>query len=327
MECLGLQEKSKHLPSITENKIRRFCLEVLDRLSGGNIGFVDVGSGGDLKTPWKLLPSERLRTINFEPTHFNSGKPSLCISNRSRTAPFFVAQDKSASSLHQPLSDFVDRYGFEGMLTRETISVQCTSLDEQLAGCYESADALDINVEGHDFQVLQGADKLLSAGAIKLVKVEFELAPAYEGQGYFSDIDPFLRARDFRLGAIEIEHVRPATVKHLHHRGEPIWGKALYAPTQTQLRMRLALLRDAGAADAARRELASAIALYTASRLSGYAYDAITQARTVGIIDAADAAELITGLGDVFHWARYETGVSQLWSLVFSAIGGRRRKH
>lgn len=313
--------------SITENRITRFCREVFDRLGGGNIGFVDVGSGGDLKTPWRLLPPERLRTINFEPTHFESGKPSLCVSNRTWTAPFFVAHDESASSLHRPLSDFVDRYGFESMLARETIPVKCTSLDEHFAGRYESADALDINVEGHDFQVLQGADKLLSGGGIKLVKVEFELAPAYEGQGYFSDIDPFLRARNFRLGAIEIEHVRPAKVKHLHHRGEPIWGKALYAPTQTQLRMRLTLLHDAGAAGVARRELASAIALYTASRLPGYAYDVITQAETVGVIAASDAAELITGLEDVFHWARYEKGVSQLWSLVSSAIGGKLRKH
>ena len=286
-----------------------------------------MGSGGDLKTPWKLLPPERIRAINFEPTHFDSGKPSLCVSNRTRTAPFFVAHDQSGSSLHKPFSDFVDRYGFESMLTRETISVMCTSLDEQFAGRYESADALDINVEGHDFQVLQGADKLLSAGAIKLVKVEFELAPAYEGQGYFSDIDAFLRARNFRLGAIEIEHVRPAKVRHLHHRGEPIWGKGLYAPTQTQLRMRLALLHDAGATGAARRELASAIALYTASRLPGYAYDVIAEAETIGVIAASDIAELIAELDDVFHWARYEKGVSQLWSLVSSAVGGMLRNH
>lgn len=313
--------------SITENRITRFCREVFDRLGGGNIGFVDVGSGGDLKTPWKLLPPERLRTINFDPTHFESGKPLLCVSNQTRTAPFFVAHDESASSLHRPLSDFVDRYGFKSMLTRETISVTCTSLDEQLAGRYESVDALDINVEGHDFQVLQGADKLLSGGAIKLIKVEFELVPAYEGQGYFSDIDAFLRAQNFRLGSIEIEHVRPAKVKHLYHRGEPIWGKALYAPTQTQLRKRLALLHDVGAAGAVRRELASAIALYAASRLPGYVYDVITEAETVGVIAASDAAELITGLDNVFHWARYEKGMSELWSLASSAIGGRLWKH
>jgi hypothetical protein len=45
-----------------------------DTLGGGNIGFVDVGSGGYLQAPWMLLPTERLTALDFEPTHFNAEK-------------------------------------------------------------------------------------------------------------------------------------------------------------------------------------------------------------------------------------------------------------
>jgi hypothetical protein len=312
---------------ITESRITRFCRDTLDWLDGRSIEFVDVGSGGDLKAPWKLLPADRLSTFSFEPTGPAAGKAATCISNATRTAPFFVARDERASSLHKPIPDFVERYGFAGMITRETITVQCTSLDEQLAGRYEAADAIDVNVEGHDLQVLQGADRLLSAGAVKLLKVEFELVAAYEGQGYFSDIDAFLRAREYRLGDIEIEHVRPARVRHLHHRGEPLWGKALYAPTAARLRSRFTELSAADGPAAPRRELAAAIALYTAARLPGYADDAIMHAEAAGVVSASDAAALRAGLAGVFHWSRHETGLRQAWALITSIVSGVLRRH
>lgn len=310
---------------ITDRRIENFCRFLLSQNNGGeNIGFVDVGSGGDLKEPWSLLPPEHVTTFDFEPTVANGTTLPLCISDKTGTAQFFVAHDERASSFHKPLADFVGRYGLDNMLTKKEITVQCTSLDEHFSGRYESIDAVDINVEGHDFQVLQGAGQLLAAGAIKLLKVEFELIPVYEGQGYFADIDAYLRARNFRLADIQIGRERPAKVRHVFHIGEPMWGKALYAPTQEHLMKRLAHLYNADNIGAALKEMASAIALYTASKLPGYVYDVIGVAEAARIISASEAAQLRTRIVNVFRWAKPEEGLRRLEGLGSSFMGALR---
>lgn len=142
---------------ITDRRIKKFCSLLLKQGNeAGNIGFVDVGSGGELKKPWSLLPAGAVTTFDFEPTVGGDALP-LCVSNKIGDAPFFVAFDERASSFHKPLADFVDRYAFDSMLTKKEITVECTTLDEYFSGRYELIDAIDINVEGHDFQVLQGA--------------------------------------------------------------------------------------------------------------------------------------------------------------------------
>jgi len=308
------------MSSITEKNIARFCRQLLDQFRAGNIGFVDVGSGGELKAPWKLLPRERLTTFDFEPTHSGNGEYPLCISDKGGNAPFHVARDPRASSLRQPLLDFIERFGLDSMLTKETITVACVSLDDYFSDRYASVDAMDINVEGHDFQVLQGASKLLAEGAVKLLKVEFELAPVYEGQGYFSDIDAFLRARGFRLAHIQVEHARPAKVRHLYHEGESIWGKALYAPVQVDLSTCPATSHGAEDRIAARQRLASAIALYIAAKLPGYAYDVIEHGESTGVLSASEGQEIRRQLESVFRWAKLEVGLRQLSGLAHSAL-------
>jgi FkbM family methyltransferase len=301
---------------ITDRRIEDFCRFLLEQdRSGGNIGFVDVGSGGDLKEPWSLLPAELLTTFDFEPTNAEGESLPLCISNKVGKAQFHVAHDERASSFQKPLADFVERYALDNMLAKTEITVACTSLDEHFSGRYELIDAVDINVEGHDFQVLQGADNLLAAGAIKLLKIEFELIPVYEGQGYFADIDTYLRARNFRLADIQIGRERPAKVRHVFHSGEPMWGKALYAPTQEHLMKRLSHLHSADNVGVARKEMAAAIALYTATKLPGYVYDVLGVAEMASIISASEATQLRARIVNVFRWAKLEEGLRRLGGL------------
>lgn len=315
------------MPLTTKNRITRFCRDTLDTLGGGSIGFADIGSGGDLKEPWALLPRERVTTFDFEPTGVNAEDLPLCISNKAGTASFYVANDERASSLHKPLGDFIDRFGIHGMVTKKTIAVACVSLDDHFAGRYKLVDAMDINVEGHDLQVLQGANKLLGVGAVKLLKVEFELIPIYEGQGYLSDIDAFLRARNFTLASIQVDDIRPAKVTHLFHRGESIWGKALYVPTQDHTKRRLDYLHKSEGREGARKEVASTLALYAAAELLGHAYDAIEHAQAAAVIAASEGQHLREQIDRAFRWARFEAGMSRLGELA-SAVVGRfvRRK-
>lgn len=308
---------------ITERRITEFCRLLLEQ--GGdvrNIGFVDVGSGGDLKEPWALLPVERLTTFDFEPTRQENGQVPLCVSDKNGRADFFVAYDERASSFHKPLEDFVDRYAFDGMLTKKAITVDCVSLDSHFSGRYEMIDAIDINVEGHDFQVLQGATQLLTVGMVKLLKVEFELIPAYEGQGYFSDIDALLRAKGFRLAGIQIDYVRPIAVRSIFFPGEPLWGKALYVPEFSNSLIRMQHLHDSGDLGGARREMATSIALYASAKMPGFAFDAIAIAEEVGLIASSEGDQLRSRLVNVFRWAKAEEGLRRLERLrhSFTAI-------
>jgi len=307
---------------LTEGKIRDFCRFLLDQGDEPQtIGFVDVGSGGDLKEPWALLPAERVSTFDFEPTRGGSDGLPLCVSDGNGKASFFVAFDERASSFHQPLPEFVARYTLNEMLTKKTITVERVSLDEYFSGRYEQVDAIDINVEGHDLQVLQGATRLLAAGAVKLLKVEFELIPVYEGQGYFADIDAFMRAQDFRLAWIEIENGRPSGVTTTFSQGEPLWGKALYAPTIRRCTSRLQFLQAKGDAPHARRELAASIALYAAARLPGYVCDVIAIAEKTALIDASEATHLRRRLADALRWAKMEEGMRRVKRLLASVTG------
>ena len=308
------------------HRITRFCRDILETLGGGNIGFADIGSGGDLKAPWALLPTERLTTFDFEPTGADEDKLPLCISNKTGTAQFYVANDERASSLHKPLVNFIDRFRFDSMRTKKTITVACLSLDDHFAGRYELIDAMDINVEGHDFQVLQGANSLLAAGTLKLLKVEFELVPVYEEQGYLSDIDAFLRARDFTLANIQVDDVRPVKVRHLSHKGESIWGKALYVPTQDHIKMRLRYIHKSEGREAARKELASMVALYAASQLLGRVYDVIEHGEAAAIITASEGEQIKEQINQAFRWARLEKGMSRLGELVSAVLGRFHRR-
>lgn len=308
--------------SITETRITGYCRKILQAPRTNTIGFVDVGSGGDLKLPWRLLPAELLATADFEPTESHPGSPPLCMSNFSGSSQFFVAHDPRASSIHRADPGFIARFGLQGMQTRETISVACTTLDEHFAGRMGTADALDVNVEGHDFQVLQGAEKFLANGSVKLIKVEFEFVGAFQGQGYFSDIDSFLRARDFRLGGIEIEFIHPVSTLRMHHRGEPVWGKAVYCRTPEFMRSRLRPGPDQDALLAARRETAVAIALYTAAQLPGFALDVIRIAEDSGVISNTEAGEFTAGLQAAFKWARLESGLMKSLDLLRSVTRG-----
>jgi hypothetical protein len=93
---------------------------------------------------------------------------------------------------------FAVRFGLEG----RCIQVCCTTLS---AYCREKGidriDVLKIDTEGHDLAVLQGAEQMLSKGAIRFVYVEFnDLQPKMgTAGGALCPMDEFLRPFGFRF--------------------------------------------------------------------------------------------------------------------------------
>ena len=299
---------------------RRLCEAVL-AATDAVVGFADVGAGGPLKRPWSLLPANRVRTFDFEPTAGPGGTLPQCVSNREGEASLYIARDERASSLHRPVAQFAERFGMPSLFQTHTITVSCVTLDRYFTNRFESVDALDVNVEGHDLQVLQGGRRLLEEGGLKLLKVEFELTAVWEGQGWLSDIDPLLRGHGYELAGIDIESARPVSVRHYFHRGEPLWGKALYVPGAGRWRGMLERVRPHRAAMA--QAAAKGIALYIAADMPGRALDVLQLCpQGVGRV-GMDAAAIRLGIDRVYRFARLERGARELWRLAARAVGAR----
>lgn len=304
--------------SITERRRERFCRSVLTGTSA-LIGLADIGSGGPLKKPWRVLPPTQLRKFDFEPTQGDGALP-LCVSNRTGRAQFFVARDERASSFHRPVSAFAERFGRQSHLPVRTIEVERTTLDSHFEGRYDLVDAIDVNVEGHDYQVLQGGARLLDRGVVKLLKVEFELAAVWEEQGWFSDIDPLMRGHGYVLGGIAIDHARPAKVQHCFHRGEPLWGKALYVPGPNRWRSLLERLGNDSSSLA--QAVAKGAALYVAADLPGQALDIVELGARGGAEGGVlEPTRVKRQIEQIYRWARVEYGTHEVLRLVRRAVG------
>ncbi len=293
---------------ITSVRQKRFLKNFLE--AGSAIGLADVGSGGKLKFPWENLPIKWLHKIDFEPC--TSDLP-VCVSDKVGRADFFVAHDERASSLHEANLAFVERFAQESMLPKNILSVQCTTLDSTLEGRYDIVDALDINVEGHDFQVLKGAERLLKDGFIKLLKIEFEIALAWDKQGWFSDIEAFLRGMGFDLVNIEIDYIRPANVAHIDYKGEPVWGKAYFVPCPALLQDYIYRTNPIDRENHFRK----AIALLVAANLIGRAFDVIDVSAQFSL--TIKPLLLKRSIAEIYAWRRMERGL-EIFSRLVRAV-------
>lgn len=302
---------------LTRKRVQKFYKEFNRSYPNNIINLIDVGSGGDLKEPWKYLPDKALKLFDFEPLEDGIGqhKLPLCISNTIGESPFYVANNDRDSSFHKALSEFVSRYNYESMLTKHIINVNHTTLDFHFKGKYNDIDALDINTEGHDFQVLQGADALVGSGHVKLIKIEFELVPVYENQHYFSAIDLFLRNKGYQLGSIQIDFLRPFNIPS---KGEPVTGKAIYCLSNlileeyfmdSKIDLNLRLI-----------DFSKMIQLYTSAELPGYCINVIAAAKRSSIISETEAEQLISKIRYAFNWAGIEEKIDPICQLFKSII-------
>jgi FkbM family methyltransferase len=255
--------------SITKKRKILFSRELLLK-TNSPIGFIDVGSGGALKYPWNILPPDRIDKFNFEPTNIDKNNElPLCISNQEGQGRFFIAKEERSSSLHEASSQYVQRFGDASINAVTSIDVRLSTLDKIFEGKYDKIDLIDINVEGHDFQVLGGADALLDSGNVKLLKIEFELTEVWKGQGWFSDIDAIMRNKGYDLADIEIEFGIPKNVNTIYLKGEPLWGKAYYVPSMGRWKSRL----DNDPTGTFATEIMKAVVLYTNSDIPSRAID------------------------------------------------------
>lgn len=164
---------------------------------------VDVGSIGGLKDRWQLLQG-RVRSYGFDPREkverqeANSTILPYAVGRETGVADFYVTRFGNMSSMLRPNPDalycFQDREYKAEVVEVEQLPIR--RIDDSVPG--PLADALKVDAQGGEMEILLGAQGLLRSGLL-LAEVEVSFIERYIGQPMFGDIDAFMRERGFDL--------------------------------------------------------------------------------------------------------------------------------
>ena len=167
------------------------------------------------------------RQVNWTEKHI-----PLALGSAAREATLYVTKNPMCSSLYPPSESYVQRFHqlIEVMELDFTVEIETTTLDifctdEKL----EKIDFLQVDVQGADLQVLEGAARMLER-SILAITTEVEFCELYINQPLFSDIDTYLRKQGFTLFNMSYgsrdRRCSPITSKNRY--GQLLWGDAIY---------------------------------------------------------------------------------------------------
>lgn len=187
--------------------IREIEIDVSDataELSGGpaesRVTLVDVGGQQGLPLPW-MLRADRITPIVFEPLPEEAEKLRATIgripggqvveralAEASGTRTLYVTAGSSCSSLREPDAEFLSAYTIAPLLqVVRRVGVDCIRYDELFAqGVVPLPDVIKIDVQGFEYEVLQGFGELLDS--CLGVELEAHMYPIYKGQRLLGDL-------------------------------------------------------------------------------------------------------------------------------------------
>jgi len=173
------------------------------------------------------------RKIDWKEKHI-----PLALGNREGEATLYVTKHPMCSSLYPPNEGYLARFalGPEFINLKHivnldyTIEIETTTLDAVCeAENINSVDFLQIDVQGADLQVLEGANRLLEHNVLA-IQIEVEFSHLYANQPLFSDVDSFLRKQGFSLFDLACTRcIRSRSPIHTRrHPGQLLWADAFY---------------------------------------------------------------------------------------------------
>lgn len=167
------------------------------------------------------------RQVNWKERHI-----PLALGKAIEERTLYVTKHPMCSSLYPPNESYLARMaGLPELVNLDfSFEIDTTTLDQF---CQEEEineiDFLQIDVQGADLDVLEGAVKILQSGTTA-VQIEVEFSHLYTGQPLFADVDSFLRKHDFTLFDVSksyrIRSRSPICSKI--RAGQLLWGDAYY---------------------------------------------------------------------------------------------------
>lgn len=168
-----------------------------------------------------------LRKINWTEKHI-----PLALGKSVGEATLYVTKHPMCSSLYSPNEPYIARFSNLPELCNLdfTIDIETTTLDAFFQDeIINTVDFLQIDVQGADLQVLEGASEVLKRGVLG-IQVEVEFSHLYMNQPLFSDVDVYLRERGFTLFDLSTAYRSRACSPIVSTRrpGQLLWGDAYY---------------------------------------------------------------------------------------------------
>ena len=163
------------------------------------------------------------------------------LSDRPGRAMLRITRGAGASSLFEPNveliaaiehhfsfgKDLAEQFRVVGTEEVETTTLDAVAEQEGL----DRIDYLKLDVQGMEYECLLGAEGLLKARRVGVIKTEVEFLPLYKGQHLFADIDAFLRSHGFMLLDLDFDS-RHKVIWSGHRiradRGTLLFGEAYY---------------------------------------------------------------------------------------------------
>jgi len=208
--------------------------EVQKQLFSGadDLVIFDVGAyvGEVVATYKKLFPQSTIYCFEPFPDSFQKVNRlcrdasikahQIALSNKEGKATFNINVDLSCNSLLPPTESDFKCYSAKSIKDGE-IQVETNTLDNFCAGTKISyIDILKLDVEGTEVKVLEGASKMLSKQAIKLIYSEVMFIPHYDGGCMFHELDAFLNRYGYTL--FNLYNLKSA------RNGQLRWGNAIF---------------------------------------------------------------------------------------------------
>ena len=156
----------------------------------------------------------------------------LALANSVGESTLYVTKHPMCSSLYPPNEPYLERFsGLSELVNLDFyLGIETTTLDEfcQSEGIKE-IDFLQIDVQGAELQVLQGASKILGQ-SILAIQAEVEFSHLYQNQPLFADVDIYLREQEFTLfdldKAYRLRSISP--IRSTVRAGQLLYGDAFY---------------------------------------------------------------------------------------------------
>jgi FkbM family methyltransferase len=165
--------------------------------------------------------------INWEEKHI-----PLAVWNQTGTATLYVTKHPGCCSLYPPNSIVVERFHeyAERHKLMGTVEIKTTTLDEYFADHNRSIDFLQLDVQGGELNVLQGAVQLLKQQVLA-IESEVNFIELYQNQPLFSEVDSYLRHQEFTLfdfGKRWYAQRQEVPMHSRQHIGQLVWTDAFY---------------------------------------------------------------------------------------------------
>ncbi len=165
--------------------------------------------------------------INWEEKHI-----PLAVWNQTGKATLYVTKHPGCCSLYPPNEVVVERFNeyAERHKLMGTVEVETTTLDEYFAKNSRSIDFIQLDVQGGELNVLQGATRILEQ-QVMAIEAEVNFIELYQNQPLFSDVDTYLRNREFTLldfGQKWYAQRQEVPMHSRQHIGQLVWTDAFY---------------------------------------------------------------------------------------------------